>query len=129
MKRVYVIDDEDMVRSSMELLLRLSGYEVRTFETGDEFLASFDSSERCCILLDLRLPGSDGFDVMSKLTDCESPVVLLSGHMDSAFGISALRAGAFDVIAKPYRPDDLLHVVERAFEELAKAGRLPTRRA
>lgn len=129
MKRVYVIDDETIVQSSMELLLRLSGYEVRVFETGDAFMTAFNPGEPGCVLLDLRLPGSDGLNVLSRLRGCGSPVVLLSGHMDPALGIEALRAGAFDVIAKPYDPDHLLQVVQSALEQLAKGERFQIGRA
>lgn len=117
-KVVHIIDDEAMVRDSLELLLRLHGYKSRSYASGDEFLATFDEKDVGCILLDLRLPGASGLEVIEKLGPCRSQVILLSGQMDAALGARAILAGASEVIEKPYEPEDLIRAIEAAFASM-----------
>jgi RNA polymerase sigma factor (sigma-70 family) len=113
---VTIVDDDDAVRDSMALLLRLRGFEVRAFASGEEFLAAVDDRWHGCLLLDLRMPGISGLDVQAKLRErgLELPVVMLTAHGDAASARAALKAGAFDFIEKPADDAALVATLESA---------------
>jgi len=109
---IHVVDDDTLFRNSVARLLRASGYQTAIYESGDDFLTKLPVSESGCILLDLQMPGMDGFDVMEglKADDVDSylPVIVLTAQ--PAHKLRALQAGAKDFISKPF---DLLEVKTR----------------
>lgn len=110
--RVAVVDDDAAVRDSLAAVLDAAGHEVRMFETGVQFLADGLSPAPDCILLDLNLPGMDGWEVVSSLYDqgVGSAIILVTGR-------GALRTpgdGVFAVLDKPVRPAVLLETIRQA---------------
>jgi FixJ family two-component response regulator len=112
---VHVIDDDESSRLASSRLLRHAGYGVRIYSTAAEFLAD-PPGDAGCLLLDLRMPGTNGLDLQARLTMTENPlpIVFLTGHGDIAKSVRAMRAGAVDFLTKPVEPPLLLDAVARA---------------
>ena len=119
-KIVHIVDDEDSIRRSTSFLLKTSGFEVATYESGVEFLKSLSQAKTGCILLDVRMPVMDGLEVQTKLQDkgCSMPVIILTGHGDISLAVKAMKSGAVDFIEKPFSNDMLLAAIEAAFARL-----------
>lgn len=120
--KVLVVDDEEMVRSSLEEILRLEGYEVSGVGSGEAALNGLQRERFDLILLDLKMPGVDGIEVLrsvSKVTP-ETKVILLTGHGSLESAIEALRQGAHDYILKPAPSSEILSSVARALARRAE---------
>jgi len=112
--RLLVVDDEPRLLSSLASLLRSQGYEVTEAEGGERACELIDQQSFDLALLDLRMPGVDGFDVMAELTDKQPDcgTIVVSGESSFAAVSRALRRGALDYIRKPFDPEELLATVE-----------------
>lgn len=113
---IAIVDDDDAVRRSTAALVRKSGMAAEEFVSGDAFLAARSIDQFSCILLDLRMPGSDGLSVLRQLgeTTRSSPVLLITGHGEVEAAVAAMKLGAHDFLEKPYAPEDLLRAIEGA---------------
>ncbi len=113
---VHVVDDEAAVRDSLRWLLESVGLHVRTHAEGEAFLAAYRPGETGCVLLDIRMPGLSGIEVLERMQqmDGEVPVIVFTGHADVPLAVRAMRLGAFDFIEKPYSDSLLLERVQRA---------------
>ena len=113
---VVVVDDDLSVRRGLERLLRSTGYEVETFESGRSFIEHGDYGRIACLLLDVRMPGQSGFDVQRVLVGAgyKVPTIFITGHGDVAMAVQAMKAGAVDFIAKPFDEETLLAAVHQA---------------
>jgi FixJ family two-component response regulator len=113
---VCIIDDDDDVRSSLANLLESCGYTVVTFEGPDQFRKSGVLPRIACLILDVRLRGSNGLDFQDELTQgkVSVPVVLMSGHGDVPMTVRGMRAGAVTFLPKPFGEEDLLAAVREA---------------
>jgi two-component system response regulator FixJ len=113
---VAVIDDDDAVRRSTAALLRRAGHQVESYTGGAEFLASDLSPDLGCILLDMRMPGTDGLAVMRALKERDNrhPILVLTGHGDVPMAVQAMLLGAVDFQEKPCDPNILLEAIARA---------------
>lgn len=113
---VYVIEDEEAVRRSLTLLLRLRGYDALEFATAEEFLARTPGRRPACALVDVCLPGMSGLALQRRLSSAPHapPVLLMTGHGDLAMARAALIGGATDFLEKPLDEDDLLAAVDAA---------------
>lgn len=122
---IYLVDDEEAIRRSIGFLLKTSGFAVRAFISGDEFLRVAKELPPGCVLLDIRMPGSDGLTVQSRLNHdgATHPIIILTGHGDIAMAVRALKAGAVDFIEKPFEKVELLAAIERAFKRLGSDDR------
>jgi two-component system response regulator FixJ len=107
---IYIVDDDDAVRDSLETLLSASGYKVRGFASPREFLAVAGTIEFGCVLVDLQMPGMDGLELKNRLNqrNIDLPVVVVTGHADVATAVAAMRAGAKDFIEKPFTDEAIL---------------------
>ena len=101
---VHVIDDDDAVRSSLEFLLRTANIDVRTHESATAFLANLKSSERGCIITDVRMPEMSGIELLRRLKEMsiDLPVIVITGHGDVSLAVEAMKAGAVDFLEKPF---------------------------
>ena len=113
---VHVVDDDDAVRDSLALLLRLRGYRTRLFASGAALLADLGDTPHGCVLLDLVMPGQDGLAVHAALRARGNamPVILLTAHGDAASARAALKNGAFDFLEKPVDEALLVDTIEAA---------------
>jgi two-component system, LuxR family, response regulator FixJ len=113
---IAVVDDDDGARISTEWLLESEGYRVLSFASGEAFLASRLLHRVACVLLDMRMPGLGGLDVLRALAgrDDAPAVLVLTGHANLATAVAAMKLRAADFIEKPYAPAALLRAVERA---------------
>jgi len=120
---VYVVDDDDAVRNAVRLLFRTADLEVETFPSAAAFLAQADLERRCCLLLDIRMPGMTGSDLHDELRGrgVRAPVIFITGHGDIPMAVEAMRKGAYDFIEKPFDDEQLLGQVLNALDEFAEA--------
>lgn len=117
--QVIVVDDEAAIREAVQQWLELSGFEVRACASASEALALVDRDFPGIVVSDVRMPGSDGLQLLDKLLQIDSdlPVILVTGHGDVPMAVHALRQGAYDFIEKPFTPERLLDSVRRALDK------------
>jgi FixJ family two-component response regulator len=116
---VLVVDDEQLVRQALSTLLRSVGYRVKLYATAQELYDDGAIEDANCLILDVRLPYIGGLDFQQKLSDRGSqiPVIFVSGHGDIPMTVRAMKAGAADFLAKPFRDQDMLDAVAAATEK------------
>lgn len=114
--KVWVVDDDHGLRDSLSRLLRSAGHSVDTFASAAQLMAAPLPQVPSCLLLDMQLPGSSGFEVQQHLTDqgAPLPIIFMSGHGDIPMTVRAMKAGAVDFLPKPFRDQDLLQAVDAA---------------
>jgi len=127
MSRVYIVDDDNAVRSALKLLFRTAQIDVEAFSSADAFLEDADLTRRCCVLLDIRMPGMTGTALHEELRrrSYRVPVIFITGHGDIPMAVDAMKKGAFDFIEKPFDDEQLLSQVRAALESFgaAEAGK------
>ncbi|SIR17850.1 two component transcriptional regulator, LuxR family [Pseudomonas sp. B10] len=113
---VYVVDDDASMRQALDSLLRSIGLQVRTFDSAGDFLAQAQREVPGCLVLDVRLRGESGltFQEQMEKNGLRIPVVFMTGHGDIAMSVKAMKAGAVDFLAKPFRDQDMLDAVASA---------------
>ena len=113
---VYVVDDDEGVRSALALLLKSMGQPAATFGSAGEFLERYDPDRPGCALLDVRMPGMSGLELQEELNrrGVVLPVIFITGHGDVPMAVEAMQRGAFDFLQKPFRDDDLAERIRRA---------------
>lgn len=122
---VYVVDDDDAVRSSIDRLLRSVGHEVAGFSTPQAFLSARRDDRPSCLVLDVRLPLMSGLEFQRELGQLEIdiPIVFITGHGDVPMSVAAMKAGAIEFLTKPFRDQDLIDAVHRGIQiDRQKAG-------
>lgn len=117
--KVHIVDDDDAVRKSLQMLFKTVGIEAVAYESGDNFLDRFDDSVYGCILLDIRMPGMSGLEVQKQLSERGSslPIIFITGHGDVPMAVEAMQLGAFDFVQKPFRDQDLMDRVSQALSQ------------
>jgi FixJ family two-component response regulator len=115
---VIIVDDEPAVRDSLDSLFRSIGMRTALFASPSELLAVAMPTVPACIILDVRLPGISGLDFQDQLTKrgIDLPIVFMTGHGDIPMTVRAMKAGAVDFLAKPFREQDMLDAVAAAIE-------------
>lgn len=118
---VYVIDDDDAARDSLEFLLMSAGKTVRTFESADAFLEDLPKTASGCVVTDVRMPGMNGIELLKRLKaqSFPLPVVVITGHGDVPLAVEAMREGAADFIEKPYGDEVLIGSIDRSIATLS----------
>jgi len=113
-----VVDDDALVRRSMERLIRLAGFRVQTFESAQDFLCYQRSAGPACLVLDVRLPGLSGLDLQRELSQSgkQIPIVFLTGHGDIPMSVRAIKAGAVEFLTKPVKQRILLEAIQAAVD-------------
>lgn len=122
---VFVIDDDDSVRRSLERLLHSVDLDVETFASAQEFLKRSLPDRPSCVVLDLRLPGPSGLELQESLIRAGHalPIVFISGHADVPSSVRAIKAGAIDFLQKPFNDQALLDIVHGALRRDREARR------
>ena len=127
---VCLVDDDPELRASFKTLLKTSGIPVTTCASAEEFLATHDDKNVGCIVLDVRMPGMGGLEMLEVLRQRQFfiPVIMLTGHADVKLTVQAMRKGAMDVLEKPFREEELFALVRQAFIRYDKLKRFQTER-
>lgn len=114
---VHIIDDDASLRDAVESLVRTVGLQARSYESPNAFLESRHHDLAGCLVLDIRLPGTNGLDFQDRLAShgIALPVVFMSGHGDVPMSVRGMRSGAVDFLLKPFRDQDMLDAIDRAF--------------
>lgn len=115
---VVVVDDDASVRAALDSLLRSMGLDTRLYAAPAELLEASLPDVPGCVILDVRLPGVNGLDLQDQLArlGVERPVIFMTGHGDIPMTVRAMKAGAVDFLAKPFRDQDMLDAVMAAIE-------------
>jgi two-component system response regulator AtoC len=121
MRRILVVDDEENLRLVLRTLLRRAGYEVETAESAEEALARVESFAPDVVLTDVRMPKQSGLDLLALLREknVETTVIVMSAYGSIDLALEAMKAGAYDYVAKPFKPDEVLLVLKKAEEREA----------
>jgi two-component system response regulator FixJ len=126
---VFLVDDDDSIRTSLARALGKRGYNVTTFASAEEFLETYNPMRRGCLVLDYGMPGLNGLELQKRLADDKVaiPIIFISGHGGIPESVQAIKAGAVDFLEKPFRQHTLVACIEAAFvsdleERVAQAG-------
>jgi FixJ family two-component response regulator len=116
---VYVVDDDEAVRDSLQWLLEGNDYRVRCYESAEAFLSRYDTREVACLIADIRMVGMSGMELQDKLLERRSPlpIVFITGHGDVPMAVESMKKGALDFIPKPFEESALLGMVEKMLEK------------
>jgi FixJ family two-component response regulator len=112
---VYVIDDDEAVRDSLQWMLEGQDYRVRCFDSAESFLSRYDAREIACLIVDIRMEGMTGLELQDRLVENNSPLPLafITGHGDVPMAVETMKKGAMDFIQKPFSEGQLMPLVER----------------
>ena len=120
---IYVVDDDDAVRQSLEFLLTTAGMRTRSFESAKAFLEVLPDVGFGCVITDVRMPEITGIDLLKRVKEINAdlPVIVITGHGDIALAVEAMKIGAVDFLEKPFDDDHLLNAVKSALDREADA--------
>jgi two-component system response regulator FixJ len=117
--KVYVIDDDEAMRDSLNFLLDSANFNVTLFETALRFLEALPGLEFGCVVSDVRMPGLDGIELLKRMKADHSkfPIVIMTGHGDVPLAVEAMKQGAVDFLEKPFEDDRLIGMIEAAIQQ------------
>ena len=120
---VYVVDDDEGVRDSLQWLLEGKDYRVRCYDSAETFLGRYDPREVACLIVDIRMGGMTGLELQDRLVERKSPlpIVFITGHGDVPMAVNTMKKGAMDFIQKPFQEDALVSLVERMLDQAKDA--------
>jgi two-component system response regulator FixJ len=115
-RAVFVVDDDDAMRDSLDFLLSSAGCAVRTFESAERLLEALTDSNCGCVVSDVRMPGIDGLELLRRIKAARPslPVVIITGHGDVPLAVEAMKLGAADFVEKPFDDERLIGLVQAA---------------
>jgi len=128
---IFIVDDDESVRSGLKRLLKSAGYGTETFANAADFLEYYNNFEGpACLILDIKMPGKSGLDLQEELVPGEYsiPIVFITGHGDIPTSVKAMKKGAVDFLSKPFEDKDLLDAINAALEKDSKMRTLVTER-
>ncbi len=113
---IHIVDDDEAVRDSLQILLEAHGYGVRGYAGGADFLAAFQPGLRCCLVLDINMPGMSGIEILRAVRQRWPglPVVMITGRAENLSEAEAIERGAHAVLEKPFRDIVLVGAIEDA---------------
>ncbi len=116
--KVFLVDDDEAIRTSLSRALSMRGFEVEAFESADAFLSLYNSDQPGCLVLDYGMPDMNGLELQAKLieTGHAIPIIFITGHGGIAESVQAMKSGAIDFLEKPFRQDVLVERINAAFE-------------
>ena len=120
--RVFIVDDDQQVRSALTLLMESVGLQAITFSSAQDYLEQFEPTQSGCLILDVRMPGMSGLDLQARLSAeiTHPPIIVITGHGDVPMAVRAVPAGAIDFIENPFNNQSMLDNVHRAIALDAK---------
>lgn len=122
---IYIIDDDEAVRQSLEFLLKTAGLKAQAFESARAFFEVLPQVSFGCVITDVRMPEITGIDLLKKVKEVnpDLPVIVISGHGDISLAVEAMKIGAMDFLEKPFDDDQLLASVRTALDREAEVAR------
>ena len=122
---VYVIDDDDAMRDSLDFLLGSADFHVTLFGSADHFLDTLPNADFGCVVSDIRMPGIDGIELLKRLKASRSafPVLIMTGHGDVPLAVEAMKLGAADFLEKPFEDERLIGMIDVALKEAESGAR------
>ena len=113
---VLIVDDDPLLRSSLDSLFRSVGLETRLFASAQDVMDAQFSDVTCCMVMDIRMPRMSGLEFQAQLNarGIRVPIIFITGHGDIPMSVQAMKAGAFDFMTKPFRDQEMLDAVEAA---------------
>ena len=128
---VFIVDDDQAMRSSLKWLIESVNMPVETFSSADEFIRSYYPGRSGCLLLDVRMPGMSGLELQEYLVNQQItiPVIIITGHGDVHMAVRAMKAGAVDFIEKPFNDEFLLNSIRNAINIDAEQRTVQAERA
>jgi FixJ family two-component response regulator len=117
-KLVAIVDDDDLMRTALQGLLKTDGLLTQSFASAEEFLKSGHQHNTGCLITDIRMPGMSGLELQAQLNaeNCTIPTIFITAHGDVKMRMLAMRAGAVEFLAKPFDDEALLESVRAAME-------------
>jgi len=111
---IHIVDDDIAIRNSLSLLMKSEAMQSQAYESAEDFLNNYKHTKSECLLLDIRMPGMSGLELLEELKKRELhiPVIFITGHGDVAMAVQAMRAGATDFIEKPFISNYLIQRVK-----------------
>lgn len=118
-RTVFIVDDDEGALHSLVMLLKSDGLKARGFASALDFLAFLNADMRGCIITDVRMPQMDGVELIKalKAARCALPVIVITGHADVSVAVQAMKAGASELVEKPYESELMLRHVRACLEE------------
>ena len=115
---VAIVDDDDLMRTALQGLLKSAGLLAQSFASAEDFLKSGQQHETACLIADIRMPGMSGLELQAQLNaeHCRIPTIFITAHGDAKMRLQALRAGAVEFLSKPFDDEVLLESVRAALE-------------
>src|SRR5207344_1377008 len=112
--KVFVIDDDEAMRDSLDFLLGAADFEVTLFESAQHFLDALPGIDFGCVVSDVRMPGVDGIELLQRMKTSRSafPVLIMTGHGDVPLAVEAMKLGAVDFLEKPFEDDLLIGMID-----------------
>jgi two-component system response regulator FixJ len=128
---IYIVDDEEAVRTSLATLLEIRGFAARAFESGESFLSAVDPTALGCALVDVKMPGMGGIGLLERMaaSGIRLPVVMMTGFGEVAVAVKAMKAGAVDFLEKPLDEGELLAILNRTLSQSQAEVKLGEQRA
>ena len=122
---VYVIDDDEAMRDSLNFLLDSSGFGVTLFDDAQAFLDVLPGLAFGCVVSDVRMPGIDGIELLKRMKAQQSPfpILIMTGHGDVPLAVEAMKLGAIDFLEKPFEDDRLTTMIETAIRQAEPAAK------
>lgn len=116
---IYVVDDDEAVRDSLQWLLESQGYQVSTFDSAELFLNQFDPTEVACLIIDIRMEGMSGLTLQDKLLEMNHPIPMafITGHGDVPLAVETMKKGAVDFIQKPFQEEALIALINEMHKQ------------
>jgi FixJ family two-component response regulator len=117
-KKVAIVDDDDLMRSALQGLLKAAGLLTQGFASAEDFLKSGQQHDAGFLITDIRMPGMSGLELQAQLIadHCRIPTIFITAHGDATMRKQAMRAGAVEFLAKPFDDEALLESVRAAME-------------
>jgi FixJ family two-component response regulator len=118
-RRISIVDDDASIREALKSLMRSARFNAEAFASAEEFLASDRVNDTACLILDVNLPGMNGFELQSQLNSERRgiPIIFITAHADDISRQRALKSGAIDFLGKPVRRETLFKAIQMAMEQ------------
>ncbi|WP_307437364.1 response regulator FixJ [Labrys monachus] len=123
--RVYVIDDDPAMRDSLDFLLGTAGFAVMLFDSASQFLQALPELGFGCVLTDVRMPGTDGIELLRQMRSAASrlPTIVMTGHGDIPLAVEAMKLGAADFVEKPFEDERLIGMIGSILRQAVESDR------